>query len=59
MNVSRLVGLATALVITATEWGVFATLVVHTPVVQAAATVVSNKLGAELPTIVVTAKREP
>jgi hypothetical protein len=58
MNVSRVVSLAAALVITATEWAAFSALPLHTQAVQAAAAPVAREaLDPELPVIVVTARR--
>jgi len=60
MNVSRLVSLAAALVLTATEWAAFFTLPADIQAAQAvAAPVASNAPDADLPVIVVTARRAP
>jgi hypothetical protein len=56
MNLSRLVGLAAALLITATEGAAFSSLPLHTQSVQVATVSVAGEpLTAELPVIVVTA----
>lgn len=58
MNVSRLVSLAAALVITATAWAAFSSVPLHTQEAPAAAApVASDALDDELPVIVVTAHR--
>jgi hypothetical protein len=58
MNASRLVSLAAALVITATEWAGFSSLPLHAQAVQAvAAPKASDALDPALPVIVITAHR--
>lgn len=58
MNVSRLVSLAAALLITATAWAAFSSIPLHTQAAPAAAApVASDALDDELPVIVVTAHR--
>jgi hypothetical protein len=58
MNVSRLVSLVAALLITATEWAAFFSVPLHAQAVHAAAApVASDALDPELPVIVVTAHR--
>jgi hypothetical protein len=58
MNVSRLVSLVAALVITATGWAAFSSVPLHAQAVRAAAApVAGDALDPELPVIVVTAHR--
>jgi hypothetical protein len=58
MNASRLVSLAAALVITATEWAVFFSLPLHAQSLPAVTTPVASAAPDEaLPVIVVTAHR--
>jgi hypothetical protein len=59
MNVSRLVSLAAALLITVTAWAAFSSIPLHTQAAPAAAApVASDALDDELPVIVVTAHRQ-
>ena len=60
MNASRLVILAAALVITASEWAAFSSLPLHTQSLRLVAAPGSNAAPDEaLPVIVVTARRHP
>ena len=59
MNVSRLVSLAAAIVISAIQWAAFFSLVLHTQSVRAVgAPVAGDASDGSLPVVVVTAHRQ-